>query len=62
MDQLFTFDPKTNVLRKESLNVNRMLMRRYTLIEKAKDSNTFGILVGTLSVCKFHIDPWPSLS
>jgi diphthamide biosynthesis protein 2 len=52
-NEVFTFDPKTNLLRKESLNVNRMLMRRFTLIEKAKDSNTFGILVGTLSVSRY---------
>ena len=34
--------------RVESLNVNQMLRKRYYLIQKAKEANTVGILVGTL--------------
>lgn len=33
---------------------NRDLMRRYYLIEKARDSRIFGILVGTMSVGKYR--------
>ncbi|RNA01200.1 diphthamide biosynthesis 2 [Brachionus plicatilis] len=32
---------------------NRELMKRYYLIEKAKDSSIFGILIGTMSVAKY---------
>lgn len=31
---------------------NRELMKRYYLIEKARDSRIFGILIGTMSVAK----------
>lgn len=33
---------------------NRELMKRYYLIEKARDSQIFGILVGTMSVAKYR--------
>ena len=32
---------------------NKELMRRYFLIEKARDSNIFGILIGTMSVANY---------
>lgn len=32
---------------------NRELMKRYYLIEKAKDASIFGILIGTMSVAKY---------
>lgn len=32
---------------------NKELMRRYYLIEKARDSNIFGILIGTMSVANY---------
>ena len=32
---------------------NRELMKRFYLIEKAKDANIFGILIGTMSVAKY---------
>lgn len=51
-NEIFTYNSEKKILRKENLNVNRSLMKRFTLIEKAKDSNVFGILVGTLSVGK----------
>jgi len=49
-NEFFTYDPLTSVLRQESLNVNKSLMKRYFLIEKAKDANIIGILAGTLGV------------
>lgn len=36
--------------RQESVQVNRMLMKRYFLVQKAKDADTIGIVVGTLGV------------
>lgn len=49
----YSYDPQTGKARKESLSVNRHLMRRYYLIEKAKDANIVGILVGTLGVVNY---------
>lgn len=34
-------------------DTNRKLMKRYYLIEKAKDAKIFGILVGTMSILKY---------
>ncbi|KAH6940787.1 hypothetical protein HPB50_006735 [Hyalomma asiaticum] len=46
----YSYNPNTREIRQESLAVNRQLMRRYYLIEKAKDANIVGILAGTLGV------------
>ncbi|KAI9313719.1 diphthamide biosynthesis protein 2 [Dichotomocladium elegans] len=45
---IFTYDPRTRIARRETVQVNRMLMKRYSLVQKAKDSQTIGIVVGTL--------------
>ncbi|MEQ2313785.1 Diphthamide biosynthesis protein 2 [Ameca splendens] len=37
----------------ECVNVNRALMKRYYAIERAKDANVVGILVGTLGVADY---------
>lgn len=34
--------------------MNKMLMKRYFLVQKAKDADTIGIVVGTLGVGKSH--------
>lgn len=46
----YTYDPLTSVLRKEGSNVNRLLMKRFYMVEKAKDASIVGIVVGTLGV------------
>ncbi|XP_007898034.1 2-(3-amino-3-carboxypropyl)histidine synthase subunit 2 isoform X2 [Callorhinchus milii] len=48
-----SFDPVKGVGRKETLNVNRALMKRYYMIERAKDAQVVGILVGTLGVADY---------
>ncbi|XP_023663156.1 2-(3-amino-3-carboxypropyl)histidine synthase subunit 2 [Paramormyrops kingsleyae] len=48
-----SFDPETMVGRFETININRALMKRYYLIEKAKDASIVGILVGTLGVANY---------
>lgn len=48
-----SFDPETTVWRRETVNINRALMKRYYLIEKAKDAGVVGILVGTLGVASY---------
>ncbi|KAF7726250.1 Diphthamide biosynthesis protein 2 [Apophysomyces ossiformis] len=51
--QLYTYNPKTKEARRETVQVNRMLMKRYFLVQKAKDANTIGIVVGTLGVASY---------
>ena len=52
-NQFYSYNPKLKVGRKETANVNRMLMKRFYLLEKAKDANIVGILVGTLGVANY---------
>ncbi|KAG0169489.1 Diphthamide biosynthesis protein 2 [Apophysomyces sp. BC1034] len=51
--QLYTYNPKTKEARRETVQVNKMLMKRYFLVQKAKDANTIGIVVGTLGVASY---------
>ncbi|BGP16795.1 hypothetical protein JCM10213_002189 [Rhodosporidiobolus nylandii] len=51
--RVFSFDPSTSTTRLESQRTNRMLMRRYAAVEKAKDADVIGILVGTLGVAAY---------
>ncbi|XP_026217355.1 2-(3-amino-3-carboxypropyl)histidine synthase subunit 2 [Anabas testudineus] len=48
-----SFDPTTMVGRPESVSINRVLMKRYYAIERAKDASVVGILVGTLGVADY---------
>ena len=48
--QVYSFNPRTNTARLESIRTNRLLMRRYATVQKARDADVFGILVGTLGV------------
>ncbi|KAL7876251.1 hypothetical protein AOLI_G00112140 [Acnodon oligacanthus] len=48
-----SFDPETSTGRNESININKALMKRYYAIERAKDANVVGILVGTLGVANY---------
>lgn len=48
-----SFDPLTMTGRTESASVNRALMKRYYAVERAKDANVVGILVGTLGVANY---------
>ncbi|XP_034429045.1 2-(3-amino-3-carboxypropyl)histidine synthase subunit 2 [Hippoglossus hippoglossus] len=48
-----SFDPVTMMGRKESVSINRALMKRYYAIERAKDASVVGILVGTLGVADY---------
>ncbi|KAM4022934.1 2-(3-amino-3-carboxypropyl)histidine synthase subunit 2 isoform 1-T2 [Anomaloglossus baeobatrachus] len=49
----FSFNPTTNESRREGVHVNRALMKRFYLIEKARDAQVVGILVGTLGVSDY---------
>ncbi|XP_067157192.1 2-(3-amino-3-carboxypropyl)histidine synthase subunit 2 isoform X2 [Apteryx mantelli] len=48
-----SFDPATGCGRRETFNVNRALMRRLYLVERARDAGVVGILVGTLGVAGY---------
>ncbi|XP_065072175.1 2-(3-amino-3-carboxypropyl)histidine synthase subunit 2-like isoform X2 [Rhopilema esculentum] len=49
----YTYDPNKRVMQKESLNVNKALMKRYFLMQKAKEAKTVGIVAGTLGVADY---------
>ncbi|KAF8320686.1 diphthamide biosynthesis protein [Clavulina sp. PMI_390] len=49
---VFSYDPASRSTRLESPKSNRLLMRRYAVVHKARDADVFGILVGTLGVGK----------
>jgi diphthamide biosynthesis protein 2 len=51
--QVYSFDPETSTARLESTRTNKLLMRRYALVHKAKDADVVGILVGTLGVASY---------
>ena len=54
--KFYSYNPKDNTCREETLDVNRALMKRMYMIEKAKDANIVGIVVGTLAVSNYlHI-------
>jgi len=48
--EVYSYNPETKKGRLESAQVNRALMRRYFLVQKAKDADVIGIAVGTLGV------------
>ncbi|XP_028408526.1 2-(3-amino-3-carboxypropyl)histidine synthase subunit 2-like [Dendronephthya gigantea] len=51
--QFYSYNPESSRCRKETLSVNRLLMKRYYLIERAKDARVVGILIGTLGVANY---------
>ncbi|XP_069128208.1 2-(3-amino-3-carboxypropyl)histidine synthase subunit 2-like [Argopecten irradians] len=52
----YSYNPSTLIGRKESVNINRKLMKRFYMIEKAKDAHIVGIVVGTLGITDYlHI-------
>ncbi|CAM8920502.1 unnamed protein product [Rhodiola kirilowii] len=51
--QFVRFDPENNSLDTDFAQQSRVLKRRYYLVEKAKDANIVGILVGTLGVAGY---------
>ncbi|KAI8344718.1 diphthamide biosynthesis protein 2 [Chlamydoabsidia padenii] len=51
--QVYRYDPVLKQARQETVSVNKMLMKRYFMVQKAKDANTIGIVVGTLGVASY---------
>ncbi|EKM51131.1 uncharacterized protein PHACADRAFT_177826 [Phanerochaete carnosa HHB-10118-sp] len=50
---VYSYDPKLKTTRLESGRTNKLLMRRYAAVQKARDADVFGILVGTLGVASY---------
>ena len=44
------YSPTTQQATLQSAETNKLLMRRYAAVQKARDADIFGILVGTLGV------------
>lgn len=53
--EVYSYNPEKKQGRLESAQVNKSLMRRYFLVQKAKDADVIGIAVGTLGVGKLGI-------
>ena len=51
--QVYSYDPKTRMARLESGRTNKLLMRRYAVVQRARDADVIGILVGTLGVGQY---------
>ncbi|KAL3674365.1 hypothetical protein V7S43_000321 [Phytophthora oleae] len=49
----FSYNPEMMSTRKEGATVNRALMRRFFLVQQAKEAQIYGILMGTLGVNKY---------
>lgn len=49
----YTYDAANKKMTKVNFGINKMLMRRFHLIEVAKDAKIIGILVGTLGVSNY---------
>jgi diphthamide biosynthesis protein 2 len=47
---VYGYDPMTRQATIQSADTNKLLMRRYAAVQKARDADIFGILVGTLGV------------
>ncbi|CAL1540844.1 unnamed protein product [Lymnaea stagnalis] len=52
--QFYTYSPSDRVSEKVTVNMNKALMKRYYLIERAKDANIVGIVAGTLGVGRYR--------
>ena len=52
--QVYSYNPTSQTAQLESTRTNRLLMRRYAIVQKARDADVFGILVGTLGVGMRH--------
>lgn len=50
---IYSYSPISRTARLESPQANRILMKRYATVQKARDSDVFGILVGTLGVASY---------
>jgi len=50
---IFNYHPKEKLFHSSGPSIGRQLMKRYALVEKAKDADRIGILVGTLGAANY---------
>lgn len=50
---LYRYDPLSKEFSVEKFNKNRLLQRRFLLVEKAKDARMIGIVIGTLVIDRY---------
>ena len=50
---MYSYDPRDSSTRLEGRS-NKLLMRRYAAVQRARDADVIGILVGTLGVCELQ--------
>ncbi|KAJ1882049.1 Diphthamide biosynthesis protein 2 [Coemansia sp. RSA 486] len=50
---IFSYDPRHLLVREETSKVNRHLSRRYFAVQKARDADVIGIVVGTLAATRY---------
>ena len=53
-NKVLSYNPRVGEIRLENKTVNRSLMKRFYLIEKAKDACIVGIILGTLGVSRYR--------
>lgn len=51
--QVYRYDPSIDQCIHESYRTNKLLMRRYAALQRARDADVFGILIGTLGVASY---------
>ena len=51
--QIHSYNPTNRTHRLESSRTNKFLMRRYAVVQRARDADIFGILIGTLGVASY---------
>ncbi|KAJ3163445.1 Diphthamide biosynthesis protein 2 [Geranomyces michiganensis] len=51
--EIASYDPATRECRNEKTGASRLLMRRYFMVQKAKDAEVIGIVVGTLGAANY---------
>ncbi|KAK9899095.1 diphthamide biosynthesis protein [Cystobasidium minutum MCA 4210] len=50
---VISYDPMNDSGRLESGRTNKLLMKRYGVVQKARDADVFGIVVGTLGIASY---------
>jgi diphthamide biosynthesis protein 2 len=50
---VYAYDPDARSAEIASQRTNKLLMRRYAAVQKARDADVFGILVGTLNIASY---------
>ncbi|KAI0702377.1 diphthamide biosynthesis protein [Cerioporus squamosus] len=51
--EVYSYNAKTGTAQLESGRTNKLLMRRYAAVQRARDADVIGILVGTLGVANY---------